>query len=173
MSNELVAIATYDNVPLAEIARLRLEEEGIPVHLDNAEVVTALWYAGNAVGYVKLMVPEEYAPRARELLQGVEDMASGDGPDGRHADADACLSCGAPMEEDETNCRSCGWSFSDSPDIAEPRQSDQTAEPDDDGSGSGSHVQGWRRIAIQVWLCIIIGSFLAGILGCVFSMLLD
>jgi hypothetical protein len=53
MSTKLVALATYDNVPLAELARLRLEQEGIPVQLENAELVNALWHYGNAFGHVR------------------------------------------------------------------------------------------------------------------------
>jgi hypothetical protein len=64
MPGRLVALASYVDVPLAEVARLRLEQEGIPVHLENAETIFALWHVGNAVGYVRLLVLEEHAERA-------------------------------------------------------------------------------------------------------------
>jgi hypothetical protein len=179
MPGKLVALASYVNVPLAEVARLRLEQEGIPVHLENAETVSALWHYGNAVGYVRLMVPEEHAERALALLE-VEDATLRD--DGQAAstrsDADVCLSCGAPMSDDQAQCNACGWSYS---------ESEETSTLDDAGSDftpapaparkpaprtpdTASRVEGWRRVAIQVWVSLIVGTLLAGLLACLLSL---
>ena len=50
MSGKLVTLVTYDNVPLSDLARLRLEEAGIAVRVENAEIVNALWHYGDALG---------------------------------------------------------------------------------------------------------------------------
>ena len=176
MAGRLVGITTYDNVPLAEIARLQLEQEGIPVHLENAEVVSALWYAGNAVGYVRLTVPEEHAQQALALLKGNEPPALRQDAADLATDKDICLSCGAPMRDDQASCSACGWSYSDNTDAPSPDNADRPSGPAPARGplrhveGSTSHVQGWRRIAIQVWRCAMLGLFLATLSGCVLSM---
>ena len=42
MSDRYVAIARYDNVPLAELVRLQLEAAGIAVRIENVELVNVL-----------------------------------------------------------------------------------------------------------------------------------
>lgn len=174
MPGKLVALASYVNVPLAEVARLRLEQEGIPVYLENAETVSALWHYGNAVGYVRLMVPEEHAERALALLE-VEDATPRN--DGQAAstpsDADVCLSCGAPMSDDQEQCNACGWSYSESeePSTLDDAVSDLTParKPVPRTPDTASRVEGWRRVAIQVWVSLIVGTLLAGLLACLLS----
>jgi hypothetical protein len=68
MSQSLVTVATFDSPPEAELARNRLEEEGISALLVDAETVGTLWYVGTALGGVKVQVEEADAPRARAIL---------------------------------------------------------------------------------------------------------
>lgn len=179
MSGKLVALASYVNVPLAEVARLRLEQEGIPVHLENAETVTALWHVGNAVGYVRLMVPEEHVEQALALLD-VDEAALRDDEQAESApsEADICLACGAPMSDIEARCSACGWSYSESEEASAPAgavaESELPAErstyPTHPSPKTVSHVAGWRRITLQVWVSLIVGMFLLGLLACVLSL---
>jgi hypothetical protein len=97
MSGRLVTIATYDNVPMSEVARLRLEDAGIPVRVENADIVNVLWHIGPALGGVRLVVDEEHAAAARELIAGIRETPTLS----PHADDDpappTCLACGAEL----------------------------------------------------------------------------
>lgn len=63
-----VLLATYENYVDAHIVQGRLEEEGIRCWLKDEHTLTInpLW--NNAMGYIKLMVPEEQLERARDIL---------------------------------------------------------------------------------------------------------
>jgi len=61
----------------AEIARLKLEAQGIPVRLLDYHIVLANWFLGVAVGGIRVQVPEECAPAARELLFPPEPTVRG------------------------------------------------------------------------------------------------
>lgn len=63
-----VAIRSYDTYIPANLVMQRLEEEGIRAHLQDENTVTIDPILTNAVGGIKLMVPEQQAPRALELL---------------------------------------------------------------------------------------------------------
>ena len=61
----------------AEMARLKLEAGGIPVRLLDRHIVLANWFLGVAVGGIRVQVPEECAPAARELLFPPEPTVRG------------------------------------------------------------------------------------------------
>jgi hypothetical protein len=65
---ELTTIATFDNTPSAYIAKGRLEAEGIPCWLKDENLGQTDWLYNIAVGWIKLQVEAQYAPRAREIL---------------------------------------------------------------------------------------------------------
>jgi hypothetical protein len=115
VADDLVQVANFRFVSEAEAARLFLQDEGISAFLADAETVTMDWFLGNAVGYIKLVVPTSHAPRAAELIailrekQRARREASSD-----ESEAGACLSCGAEMTEEQTTCPACGWSYSES-----------------------------------------------------------
>lgn len=64
----LVTVGTYTTVGEAEAARLLLEADGLTCFLTDAETVTMNWFMSNAVGGVKLQVPESQADNARRAL---------------------------------------------------------------------------------------------------------
>ncbi|MEM6327653.1 MAG: DUF2007 domain-containing protein [Bacteroidota bacterium] len=64
----LVTLTTYTSPFEAEIVRGRLEAEGIPAVVADAEMVTADWMMSQAIGGVKLRVPASALDRAREIL---------------------------------------------------------------------------------------------------------
>jgi hypothetical protein len=72
MADDLVTVATFEFLPLAEAARAHLIAEGIPAFLSDAETVYMAWSLGNALGYIKLQVPEAQAERARGILDHPE-----------------------------------------------------------------------------------------------------
>ncbi|GEM_PF-6346757 len=59
----------------AEMARLALEAERIPVRVLDAHLVTANWFLAMAVGGIRVQVPAECAASARELLFPAQDGA--------------------------------------------------------------------------------------------------
>jgi ribosomal protein L12E/L44/L45/RPP1/RPP2 len=111
MSTELVTVATYRTLPEAEAARLHLEAEGLTTFLADAETVAMDWLLANAVGNIKLQVPPAQAEAAAALL---EQMHVKRKEREQHSEEDAtsrCLSCGAELPENLTQCTECGWSY--------------------------------------------------------------
>lgn len=113
MSDDLVTIATFTTLPEAEAARLRIETEGIPTVVTDAEIVNMDWLLGNAVGYIKLQVPAARALAAQALLDQIaaerrERLARAD-----ESDEPVCLACGADMPDDAVRCPACHWSWTD------------------------------------------------------------
>lgn len=64
----LVTVATFDFLPQAEIARGRLQAEGIFCELADANLVQTDWLYSLAVGGIKLRVAAEDAERALAIL---------------------------------------------------------------------------------------------------------
>jgi hypothetical protein len=69
---EPVVVAHYPFRTAAEAARLRLEAEGIPAFLSDAEVVDMNWFLANALGWIKVLVPAAEAERAATILRETE-----------------------------------------------------------------------------------------------------
>jgi hypothetical protein len=116
MSDKLVTVRTFQVLMEAEMARMVLEGEGVQAFLSDTGIVNFNWFLSNAVGYIKLQVPELQAQRAVELLQQIPErrasvFAKVDDDDEGAAEDNACLACGAMMSEQETKCTACGWSF--------------------------------------------------------------
>ncbi|MCP5419426.1 MAG: DUF2007 domain-containing protein [Gammaproteobacteria bacterium] len=64
----MVTIASFDFLPLAEIARGRLRAEGIDCRLADQHLVQTDWLYSLAVGGIKLQVAAEDAERAHAIL---------------------------------------------------------------------------------------------------------
>jgi hypothetical protein len=111
MSDELVTIATFQFLPKAQASKLLLESEGLTVFLLDAELVNTDWFLANAIGNIKLQVPQSQAEAAMSLLEeshGENPQADNSSDD---SDADQCLGCGATLPDDATTCPACGWSY--------------------------------------------------------------
>ncbi len=69
-----VMIGRYQNLPAASLAKSMLDSAGIESFLSDDNLVRMDWLYSNAVGGIKLLVREEDAETARELLeQGVPE----------------------------------------------------------------------------------------------------
>ncbi len=117
MTRELVTVATFPTLTIAEFARGQLLEEEIDAYIEDANLVTTNWLWGNALGWVKVVVAAADVERAKsvlarrpELLQPTSPFVSQD----KTSDATTCLACGEawPMEGDV--CAKCGWTWRDS-----------------------------------------------------------
>ena len=98
----LVHVASYLNSAEAELVRARLAMDGIPAWLENAALVTWCWPYSNAVGGVKLMVPEPHLRQASEVLSSATQP--------RESISWQCPKCGAEVYQDWRYCWSCGTS---------------------------------------------------------------
>lgn len=63
---QLVTVEIFIDIGLAQIARMMLEAEGVPVLLHSAGHASLI--GGLAVGGVRLQVPREHEEKARILL---------------------------------------------------------------------------------------------------------
>jgi hypothetical protein len=93
----LTTVARYRDLPTAELARSRLEAEGIEAVLLDRNLVAQDWLVSNAIGGVRLQVPAEEAARAREILaeDGTADLAATFEGSLPPAKDEVCPSCGS------------------------------------------------------------------------------
>jgi len=67
---EPVIVGRYRDLPVATIAKSVLESAGIEAFLSDDNVIRLDWLISNALGGIKLLVREEDAASARDLLEG-------------------------------------------------------------------------------------------------------
>lgn len=103
MTGRLVTIAQYRDLPEAGLAKSRLEAAGILCFLDNEYMVGLNWLYSNALGGVKLNVPEENAEEAREIIDEITEPIAIDS-EGLLPDS-ACPACGATEIETKNYTR--------------------------------------------------------------------
>lgn len=90
-----ITVATFWKPTDAQIARLRIESEGIDVILLDENLVATDWLYANAIGGIKLQVPEPSAATAHALLARPTDPAA-DRNDGQ------------PVSDGQVLCPRCG-----------------------------------------------------------------
>jgi ribosomal protein L37E len=94
----LVVVRSYTNVHEAHLAKSVLEARGIEAFIANEHLVSMVWTYSNAIGGVKVVVPEERADEATQILQSGADPLEGPfalGPRPADEASDACRRCGA------------------------------------------------------------------------------
>jgi len=106
----LVRVASYLNSAEAELARVLLAMDGIPAWLENAALVLWVWYYSNAVGGVKVVVPQPEAERAWTILHPPRESDGEDRPHG------TCPACEAQLDSDWIVCWRCGCTAEGEPD---------------------------------------------------------
>ena len=97
----LVPIARYVGSLEGEIARIHLAEAGIEGYLENAELITWLWYLSNAFGGVRVFVAAEDADAATAILDN-RAMLQADTP------WRTCIGCDEKLAGDWHLCWCCG-----------------------------------------------------------------
>jgi hypothetical protein len=129
MTDDLINIETFEFIQEAEAARDLLEEEGIHAFVSNADIMSMNWALGNAIGYVKLQVPQDRAEMAIAILrERRESLAARRKLPGTEPGATACLECNAAIPAGRRDCPACGWSYGVDLDVADG----EGAEVDDD-----------------------------------------
>ncbi len=68
MSDSPITIARFDHPTEANLARMRLESEGVPAFLQSLNHASANWIISGALGGIQLQVPPSEVARAREIL---------------------------------------------------------------------------------------------------------
>jgi hypothetical protein len=118
MAENSVLLADYINPVEAELARNRLEAEGIPAFVVDAS--TAGVFSGMGIASVKLYVPEAELKRARGVL-----ASPGEDPVLRRMSGDLplpdetapawvyCPGCGSEVSTEFEYCSSCGTAVAD------------------------------------------------------------
>jgi hypothetical protein len=128
MNDPLVTLTDFRFVSQADLARMVLEQEGIPAFIADGNTVTADWFLGNAVGYVKLQVAASQVEAALAILrQNPELLEGGRRSDDEEDDRNACLACGEIMPDEADRCSACGWSY----ESEESEAGDESDEQDD------------------------------------------
>ena len=92
----MITIAAFREPAHAHIARGFLDSAGIPAEVADEYVVGIHWLYSNAVGGVKLNVPEEHAERACSLLASQSEDSTDETVEYRSVagGGDVCPSCG-------------------------------------------------------------------------------
>jgi hypothetical protein len=99
MSNDdqLVELATFTRLDQAELAATTLREGGIEAMVPDRGIVGANPFLVNAVGFVRLLVPESALEAARDLLVSSGLLGEGGAADESDLEAEAMAS--APVDE--------------------------------------------------------------------------
>ena len=103
--DDLVRVASYVNVPQAELARNVLESEGIPAAVANLNLVLWDWEYSNATGGVSVHVRRADAQRAYLLLTQKKSPPPGSQKPW------ICRSCGQRISGEWKVCWHCGCSI--------------------------------------------------------------
>src|SRR4029077_18734235 len=70
-AERMITVARCSLAAQAHAMRVQLEAAGIPVFLADELTVAMDWLLSNAIGGVKVQVPERCAPPASRLLEGI------------------------------------------------------------------------------------------------------
>lgn len=74
MQPKLVTVATFNMPYQAHLAKSRLEAAGIPAFIRDEHLVRMLPFLSQALGEVKLQVPDVHLKEAREILDSTPDV---------------------------------------------------------------------------------------------------
>lgn len=95
---KLITVAAYSFPYEADLAKGRLEAEAIPAFVADEHTVHIDWLYSNAIGGIKLQVPESDAIRAKEILSA--DVSQDLMTDAAEDDPDSvCSKCGGVASE--------------------------------------------------------------------------
>ena len=94
MADELVTIGSYSTAYEANLVRSELEAFGLDASLLDAGTVNLNWLWSNALGGVKVQVPESELEDARRIL-ALEPSNDEDGPAAEETAPAVCPNCGS------------------------------------------------------------------------------
>lgn len=111
--NDFVTIATYDDYLTATFDKQKLDERGINCYLADENTVTAKWILKNALGGIKLRVPEQEAEEAKNILhEKVDEIEVDFKLDREQKDELVCPNCGSNNTGTEKYSKTiAGWTW--------------------------------------------------------------
>jgi hypothetical protein len=141
MSEKLVTVAAFSLAIEADLARTKLESEGIECFVADEHTVTMNWLYSHAIGGVKLKVWQSDLQRAKEILGRRSATEEGQGDHVAGTEELHCPRCGSadvhyerfsrrlafaswillsfplPLLKKKWNCRTCGhqWKHDGNP----------------------------------------------------------
>ena len=92
----LTSVARYSLPYEAHLARARLESEGIPAFVADEHTINMQWLYSDALGGVRLQVPEPWALRALSVLAEDREQVL---MEAQQVDTDLCRHCGSADTE--------------------------------------------------------------------------
>lgn len=102
----LITIARYSLPYEAHLAKSRLDAEGIPAFVADEHTIGMQWLYSNALGGVRLQVPEPWAEEARCILAEDREQPL---MESQGEDRPSCPRCGS--EDTEIHQRGRRWAF--------------------------------------------------------------
>jgi hypothetical protein len=127
--NGLVKIGSCLDVARADLAQAALARERLFVALENANFLSWFWHWSNAVGGVKILVRNDQADLARQVLAAARARSTDSLPPW------VCPSCGQRVGGQWTACWQCGQGADGTPSspaatgVAQPAASETQAGP--------------------------------------------
>ena len=108
---KLVEVFRTPNLSAAHGMRLELEAEGFTVFMDGEMLQGSLGELplGWATA-VRILIAEPQAGDAKSMVKQIEARMQ-DAASEKKIDAISCLACGHVMQESDTRCSACGWTF--------------------------------------------------------------
>jgi len=91
--SRLVTVSTHTDPIEAHILRCRLEAEDIPAFIASEHHIRMNWLMSNALGGVRVQVPEQFSSQALDVIKDVE-AGTYELPD-EEAEAHTCPKCGS------------------------------------------------------------------------------
>ena len=117
MSKSCRAVASFVFPFEADVARFHLQREAVPAWIVDDAFAGWFWTYSNAIGGVKVLVREEDAARAREILDAARAKRPGDSAAAPSVAGQwPCACCGARVPDDFEVCWSCGAGTQGEPD---------------------------------------------------------
>jgi len=98
MTDSLVVIGSYTTPCEANLVKSQLESAGIPAFVADEYTIGMNWMYSNALGGVKVQVPESLALEAQALLASGSDTRAA-----HDSDSATCPQCGSRNTGDFTN----------------------------------------------------------------------
>jgi len=177
MTDSFVTVEQFEFLPEAQAIRMHLESEGIPAQLVDAETVSTEWALGNAIGYIKLQVPQSRAAEAKAILDKLRLLRqSRREADGLKSESTRCLSCDAELRADQATCPHCGWSYAEDANslvldeiseagIDEVGRETVASGPDDESAQVLDSIRELKKPMIWLLLLPILAGFLIVVLS--------
>jgi hypothetical protein len=94
MDDHLVVVATFSFPHEAQIARANLESAGIPAVVENEHTVNMNWLYSNAIGGVRVLVPQTAVDDAMTILEA--DFSADLEAEYPSENTPTCPHCGSP-----------------------------------------------------------------------------